>query len=356
MAQVKELGNLIDALRKDPESRLLVVGGKPSIFSEEIRNLERVTIWSSTEHSPKMCNADIPVRTKAIVFNKWIDHRLTANLRRESQRKGVPLCKHPLTPNTIVDLIKEAGLMPKNTEASVISDVPTVMGRGQLRTFIKQEADLRAPVGTEIPRLWALAQARGLPTTEASISTTFYSVRAAEVGIIRMRQKQDGTYAVRAIEAFSPLAEPFLHPAPEHNHVADLMALGREVRHALADADAATRTVREAEAAVREAEEAVREVEAREPEPVEIPAAAVEPYTGADLLKAIEKPAPPSTMETQQVLWLIDDAITSLQRLTGDATSALQLARAAIESIAPTLQEAAKLQAKIEKMRAFLNE
>ena len=292
---------IIDQLRKRADTRLLVAGGPPSLYPEDVRNAPRVEFWYSNEHSAKMSSKTVPDRVSAIVFNKHLDHTLTNNLRNESRRLGIPMCPSPLGMGVITSLIKHTGL---DQDVPVVSDAPAIdrdepvrPAYGAIRAFLAAEANF-APAsgpGAEVDRLFKLATERGIVTTRNTINSSYYALR---------KQREEGTV-----------------PAPRFANTPKLTIVTPSGARA--------------------------EVEPLQPSAVSGPLLVndVTLVTSTPVVNEVITPvaAPAAIPKPAEVLRLLEDAIAGLQ-----------LAHDAVKAIEPTLLEAEEARGLITQMRRML--
>jgi hypothetical protein len=189
----------------------VIVGGRSSNFTQEMRDNPRLEFWDSTD--PKTRTRDLPSNTRAVLFTKWLSHETDGRLRKQAKKRGI-FCKpgvhetgelrielqrvvdntlsvKPMTdppppvsaPAPTLDRVFERVVLPPpampTPEPSVALDVTPIpppkvkTGRRNARgvaAFVAAHCDVHAVERTrEAERLLALMQAEGMNSTVKSV-------------------------------------------------------------------------------------------------------------------------------------------------------------------------------------------
>jgi hypothetical protein len=178
------------------DSKLLIVGGKPSNFPDEIRRNPRLIFWDSIDPET-VRRQKIPAGVTAIVCTRFVDHAIVERINAIVP-KGVKVIKGVRGTGQIRRAI--ATVLPDDEKENPDMDDANENGepvgahvmplrkplRGELVTFMRRQADLGvSKPSAEIDRLAELARHLGLQTTRVSISNSFFRLR-------RMRHSSEG--------------------------------------------------------------------------------------------------------------------------------------------------------------------
>lgn len=176
----------------------LIVGGRTTNWTEEMRRHPQLLFWDSTD--PKTYKKDIPSNTRAILITRFTSHGMEKKLRDEAKRRGIaiipglsstgdvrahlqPVVDHVVPPpapdpEPEFEVIKPtpppaAPVVVAQEPATAVPRTLRPPARGELRTFIIEQADRTAtsgPKSPEVQRLLAGLRERGISSTPDSIS------------------------------------------------------------------------------------------------------------------------------------------------------------------------------------------
>jgi len=226
-----------DELKRAADWKVLIVGGRDSNFSPEIRNDKRLVFWDSTDPETFRRN-QIPVRVKVVILTRFITHRIYTNLKEniplgvhflDCSKFGTGLIRKAIqslqrimdserrvravlevVPAAIAAAVSfhdtvavdnpidieppraaEPAYVPERSEKMAENDEasgskneseikPSIMkrSRGFLRKFVSENANFSVvPVAYEIDRLFNYAASLGMKTTRNSVAQTLRILR-----------------------------------------------------------------------------------------------------------------------------------------------------------------------------------
>lgn len=67
--------------------RVIIVGGRTTNFSDEMRRDPRIEFWDSTD--PKAHARDLPSNARALFFTRFINHEWAGRLRKQAKKRGI---------------------------------------------------------------------------------------------------------------------------------------------------------------------------------------------------------------------------------------------------------------------------
>ena len=196
LAMPEKTSQVIERLLKQG-GYVLAVGGGLSHLPEPFHQNPQILIWDDEGGAPRQ---EVPQNTRAIIYNSWISHPTAGKLREAAKRLGIPLfpmlktraiktllaelCNvpaslaktngtpapndQPLSPPP-VPITEAAGVLMKE-DLVTTPTTATKPRHGSLRAFVEAHGDPRKPRIEEARRLYPLALAAGIQTTEGSLA------------------------------------------------------------------------------------------------------------------------------------------------------------------------------------------
>lgn len=201
----------IQGIAANGHRQVLVVGGTSTI-PPELREHAQVVWWDLKDKDT--LPPAIPKLVSLVVITRFIRHLAMHGLKDQCKQRGITMVTHPLGTGQVKKLLQPlvhtatAQPVTQTREERDMSDAidkavaqVRTFGRGELAAFVAQHADLtKVPYVLEARRLFMLAEAQGISTTEGSIAQAMVQAR-------RVQQEP-------AAPQEPVVAEPVARPAP----------------------------------------------------------------------------------------------------------------------------------------------
>lgn len=200
--------------------RALIVGGRPSNFSEKMRRHPQFVFWM--DMTDKQAQQPIPSNAHVVLITKWIAHKQDYVIRKQARERGAFCPPGFVSTGDLSDAFdrfvahqeEQSTMATKQVERlSTIENVSIAPPQqvahnlrppkpGELFKFVVDHGNVDAePQIAEARRLAALLKESGVETTDMSVANALYRVR----------------HATRPTDAAPPQAEPEpAKPLPQH--------------------------------------------------------------------------------------------------------------------------------------------
>jgi len=199
-------GEISNMVTLSPNGQILVVGGNPKNFKEELRIDSRLIFWNFTDHR-QLGDKKIPQRTEAIFLCNCVRGSLLRRIERMAEEKAVSFVQPCKDSEEIYGLLEQC-LSQQQTVPTVIEKekmeekIPEkkkpVMGA--VTKFIRENADFSTKTPKdEIKRLYEAALSQGIQTTLNSVNHMFYREKK-KVNLSSLKPETGGS--IKVLEDF----------------------------------------------------------------------------------------------------------------------------------------------------------
>lgn len=193
------------AVLRNPDADVLVVGGKPSNFDQELRENPRLIFWDSTNNDWKRKGV-VPDKVRLILFTRFHNTAARERIRRQAKARKILVVNTLLNSGQISNTFDSPSFTPRVKESarradgvldfsvqtgraatvSVSSEENNVVTKrtcnkkGSVKKFMKDHALVEATdVAVEAERLRKLGFALGIKLSPAAAKVAFYRFRCA---------------------------------------------------------------------------------------------------------------------------------------------------------------------------------
>lgn len=221
--QANMLDVIIRGLVANTHGKALVVGVIGGNFTAEITNHPQIILWETEEAERR----EVPQAVRVVMFTRFISHHVYDVVKTACEKRGIVVGTATMGIGQIKALLRplvdaaqkeKEILMRTEHDASAAVETTTPVPpattalavghtkRGVLKKFVLKH-DSGKPVAEEGPRLYQMAVAQGLPTTEASVMNRLWVLRKQQRDKAERQAARETRRSVPKVEVLTKVVE-----------------------------------------------------------------------------------------------------------------------------------------------------